>query len=595
MGFFFQITGPNGIPLVQEGLGGTSADFDKNAYTLNVGAMGAKLDEQFQGLLKAINPLDTDIFAELETYANSVQSAFGLSKERVDEFKTTIADAAPELAKLGIQDQEIANNLISIMDGLGGAASVSKEAIIELSAASKLTGQDVGVLTSNFRDVGISVYDVGEQMKTVTEVARSAGVSVKGVSGQVMDNLEKMNLYNFENGVKGLAKMAAQAERLGISMANVFAQSEKVMDPEGAIDMSAALQRLGVTSSGLLDPLRAMDMSQNDPEQFQKEMVNLGKEFTRFNEKTGQMEILPGAKRRMREVAEAVGMTAEEFSKMALKSSDFEMKLKQIKMPSLAVDDDETKEMIATMAQMKDGVATIQVRDKETGITTEKKVEELTPEDIENLKKANEDSSKTIEELAFNQLDVTTQIKNLLSTGEVATKFAKATTPTLSKFYGLVADSKLELAKASDNIFGSTEDMRTAMGDLTKPIEGIIKGKITGDDKMVNAEIGNLETNIFKTLGEFTGKFKTEVNSVQEKLIENVKTAYSEPIKFEGKTDSNLNLNLNLKSDVNGMNFSPEQVEKIKLAMLNDPNFANKLNKVLENNLVSASTGGKNQ
>lgn len=573
MAFFFQITGPNGIPLVQEGLGGTAEDFNKNAYTLNVGAMGAKLDEQFQGLLKAINPLDTDIFAELETYANSVQSAFGLSKERVDEFKTTIADAAPELAKLGIQDQEIANNLISIMGGLGGAASVSKEAIVEISAAAKLTGQDVGVLTSNFRDVGISVYDVGEQMKTVTEVARSAGVSVNKVSGQVMTNLEKMNLYNFENGVKGLAKMAAQAERLGINMEKVFAQSEKVMNPEGAIDMSAALQRLGVTSSGLLDPLRAMDMSQNDPEQFQKEMVNLGKEFTRFNEKTGQTEILPGAKRRMREVADAVGMTAEEFSKMAIKSSDFEMKLKQIKMPSLAVDDDETKEMIATMAQMKDGVATIQVRDKETGITTEKKVEELTPEDIENLKKANEDSSKTIEELAFNQLDVTTQIKNLLSTGEVATKFAKATTPTLSKFYGLVADSKLEIAKASDNIFGSTEDMRTAMGDLTKPIEGIIKGKITGDDKMVNAEIGNLETNIFKTLGEFTGKFKTEVNSVQEKLIENVKTAYSEPIKIEGKTDSNLNVNVKVTD--NGGNLVDDV--KLKRSLLDDPNFISNL------------------
>jgi hypothetical protein len=595
MGFFFQITGPNGIPVVQEGLKGTSADFDQNAYTLNVGAIDAKMKEQFQGLLDAINPLDTKIFAELETYANSVQTAFGLSKERVDEFKTSIADAAPELAKLGITDQQIATNLISIMDGLGGAASVSKEAIVELSAAAQLTGQEVGDLTSKFREVGISVYDVGEQMKTVTEVARSAGVSVNKVSGKVTANLEKMNIFNFENGVKGLAKMSAQAERLGIKMEKIFLQSEKIMNPEGAIEMSAALQQLGVTSSGLLDPLRAMDMSQNDPEQFQKEIVNLGKEFTRFNEKTGQMEILPGAKRRMKEVAEAVGLTREEFAQMALKSSDFEMKLKQIKMPSLAVDDDETKEMIATMAQMKDGVATIQVRDKETGITTEKKVEELTPEDLENLKKANEDSSKTIEEIAFNQLDVMSQIKNLLSTGEVAAKFAKATTPTLSKFYGLVAESKLEIAKASDNIFGSTEDMRTAIGDLSKPVEGIIKGKITGDDKMVNTEIGNLETNILKTFSDFTSKFSTEVNSVQEKLIENVKTAYSEPIKFEGKTDSNLNLNLNLKSDVNGMNFSPEQVEKIKLAMLNDPNFANKLNKVLENNLVSASTGGKNQ
>jgi hypothetical protein len=574
MGFFFQITGPNGIPVVQEGLKGTSADFDQNAYTLNVGAIDAKMKEQFQGLLDAINPLDTKIFAELETYANSVQTAFGLSKERVDEFKTSIADAAPELAKLGITDQQIATNLISIMDGLGGAASVSKEAIVELSAAAQLTGQEVGDLTSKFREVGISVYDVGEQMKTVTEVARSAGVSVNKVSGKVTANLEKMNIFNFENGVKGLAKMSAQAERLGIKMEKIFLQSEKIMNPEGAIDMSAALQQLGVTSSGLLDPLRAMDMSQNDPEQFQKEIVNLGKEFTRFNEKTGQMEILPGAKRRMKEVAEAVGLTREEFAQMALKSSDFEMKLKQIKMPSLAVDDDETKEMIATMAQMKDGVATIQVRDKETGITTEKKVEELTPEDLENLKKANEDSSKTIEEIAFNQLDVMSQIKNLLSTGEVAAKFAKATTPTLSKFYGLVAESKLEIAKASDNIFGSTEDMRTAIGDLSKPVEGIIKGKITGDDKMVNTEIGNLETNILKTFSDFTSKFSTEVNSVQEKLIENVKTAYSEPIKIEGKTDSNLNVNVKVTD--NGGNLI-DDVEKLKRSLLDDPNFVSSL------------------
>ena len=571
MAFFFSNnTGTSSLG--DDVLGGTAEDFNKNAYTLNVGAIGKKLESQFEGLLSAINPLDTKIFAELETYANSVQTAFGLSKERVDEFKTSIADAAPELAKLGITDQEIATNLISIMDGLGGAASVSKEAIVELSAAAKLTGQDVGDLTSKFREVGISVYDVGEQMKTVTEVARSAGVSVKGVSDKITANLEKMNIYNFENGVKGLAKMAAQAERLGISMANVFLQSEKVMNPEGAIDMSAALQQLGVTSSGLLDPLRAMDMSQNDPEQFQKEIVSLGKEFTRFNEKTGQMEILPGAKRRMREVAAAVGMTGEEFSKMALKSSDFEMKLKQIKMPSLGIDDDETKEMIATMAQMKDGVATIQVRDKETGITTEKKVEELTPEDIENLKKANEDSSKTIEELAFEQLDVNKQILNLLSTGEVATKFAKATTPTLSKFYGLVADSKLEIAKAADNIFGSTEDMRTTFGELGRPVEGIIKGKIAGDDNKVKTEIGNLETNLFKVFTDFSSKFSTEVNTVQEKLIEKVQTAYSEPIKIEGKTENNLTVNVKV-TDATG-NQVPNKLAK---EVFDDPNVVSYL------------------
>jgi hypothetical protein len=55
---------------------------------------------------------------------------------------------------------------------------------------------------------------------------------------------------------------------------------------------------------------------------------------------------------------------------------------------------------------------------------------------------------------------------------------------------------------------------------------------------MVNTEIGNLETNLFKAFSDFSSKFSTEVNSVQEKLIEKVQTAYSEPIKFEGKTDS---------------------------------------------------------
>ena len=231
----------------------------------------------------------------------------------MDEFKNTIADVAPELTKMGMTETEFASTIKEAMDGLGTSASLGKEAIVELAAASKVSKQDVSVLASEFRKVGVSVYDVGDRMKEVTDYARSVGVSVKAVSEGVVTNLDKMNLYNFEGGIKGLAKMAATSERLGLSMQTVFNQADKIMNPEGAIEMSAALQRLGVTSSGLLDPLRAMDLAKNDPEQLQKEMVNLGKEFTRFNEKTGQMEILPGAKRRLKEVGEAAGMTAKEF------------------------------------------------------------------------------------------------------------------------------------------------------------------------------------------------------------------------------------------------------------------------------------------
>lgn len=582
-----------GSTAFSEAMNATTSDF--NAFTTNLGAYSAQITDVMNRMVDSINPIDSKAFESMELYGNTVQRSFGLSKERMDEFKTSIANAGPELAKLGVSEDQMANNLVELMNGLGTAASVGKEAIVELTAASELTTIPISTLASDFRDVGVSIYDVGEQMKTVTEVARGAGVSVSAVANLVTSNLKQMNLFNFEDGVKGLARMAAQSQRLGIDMNKIFTIADGLMSPEKAIDMSAALQRLGVTSGALLDPLRAMDLAQNDPEQLQKEMVNLSKEFTTFNEKTGKMEILPGAKRRLREVASELGLNADEFANMSIKAADFDMKLKQIKMPNLGEDDEETRELIASMAQMKNGVAKIEVRNKDTGVTTTKDVDKLTPDDVANLKKANEDSSKSIEDIAFNQLDVTTQIKNLLESGVVATKFAKATSPTLSKFYGLVAESNLEIAKGANKVFGSTEEMRKMGESLGQPLENLVKAKATGDEKGAALAQKELGENVFKVIGDFESKISTEVSNVQTQIIDRVKTAYSQPIKVDAKTDSNLNLNLNLKSDMNGVNFTPAEIKKIKDAMIDDPNFINDLKNELKVNLVSASTGGKNQ
>jgi len=561
-----------------------------NAFSLNMEAITGEINNTFSSLVDALNPLDSEAFKAMDEYGTIIQSTFGLAKNRMDEFKDTIANAGPELIKMGLSESQITTNLTSIMDGLGTTASLTEEAIVEVTAAAQVTDQTVGTLAENFRGVGVSIYDVGEEMKKVTDYARSVGVSVKGVAGEVVSNLSKMNLFNFENGVVGLAKMAATSERLGMSMDRVFQTAEDLMSPEKAIDMSAALQRLGVTSSGLLDPLRAMDMAQNDPEALQKEMVKLGQEFTTFNEKTGKMEILPGAKRRMREVASAVGMTAEDFSKMALKSADFEMKLKQIKMPDIVGGNQETKELIASMAQMKDGVATIKVKDSETGKIEEKKVEELTPDDIKELQKANEESSKSIEELAQNQLDETTQIRSLLESGVVATKFAKATTPTLSKFYGQVSNAYKNIAKSTSEVIGNTKQQRNAQESIYQPVSGIVQGGLTGDKEMMVKSTQELGQNIFKTLGDFETRFKESVNETQTKIVQDIQTAYSKPVKVEAKADSNINIGLN----VTGANLTTADIEKIKQAMLTDPTFATQLNKILAGGTVSASTGGKN-
>lgn len=551
----------SGQNTVADGINSANASF--NAFTLDLKANAGQVEKYIQDIFNAMMPT-SNMFDQMDQYATEVQTAFGLSKERADEFKNTIANIAPELTKIGISESQFASAVTETMKGLGTAASVSKEAIVELAAANKVTNVSITTLASSFRDVGVSVYDVGEQMKTVTEVARGAGVSVSAVAQEVTSNLGKMNIYNFDTGVKGLAKMAATGERLGLTMEKVFSISEELMNPEKAIDMSAALQRLGVTSSGLLDPLRAMDMAQNDPEALQKEMVELSKTFTRFNEETGQMEILPGAKRRLREVAEAFGYTgakgAEEFAALGLKASDFDMKLKQIKLPNLGEGDEETRELIASMAQMKGGVAQIEVRNKETGVTTTKKVEELTPEDIENLKKANEDSSKSIEDIAFNQLDVTTQIKNLLESGVVATKFAKATTPTLSKFYGLVAQSKLDVAKAASDVLGSTESLRNMGESLASPLEDLITGKITGNEGQVNTAQDLFMKNLNTAMEGFGTKVGAEIDKTQNSILDRIQAAYTKPV--ETKTTADVNLNIGITGDPNVKNMDLNSMKK---------------------------------
>jgi hypothetical protein len=386
---------------------------DQGAYlgqwTLDMKKFSNSVEGALKDLANAADPTNLSAFENLDERATQLQREFGTTKGSIDGFKQSIADTVPELIKMGITEEEALTNMAKVMDSMGSSATLGTEAITELSAAASISRVDIGKLADNFREVGVSVYDVGDQMKEVTDYARSVGVSVAGVSEKVVGNLSKMNLYNFDNGIKGLAKMAATSERMGISMQTVFDFSEKIYNPEGAIEMAAGLQRLGVTASGLLDPLRAMDLAANDPEGLQKEIINVTKEFTKFNESNGKFEIMPGSKRRLREIAKEMGIPAEELASMSIKAADFDMKMKQIQFPSLATDD-ETKEMIAGMAQLKDGKAVINVKNEQTGEVKLTQVDQLTASDIESLKKTQEEDSMTIEEVAREQLSISKQI-----------------------------------------------------------------------------------------------------------------------------------------------------------------------------------------
>jgi len=565
--------------------------FDPTSLANITGVMTSMKD----AMLGVINLTDFATFKELDELSNTIQQNFGLARGRVSEFKTAIADAAPELAKMGYTQQESADLIADSMDGLKTSALLSTKTLTEMGAVSKVTGLDVKDLTEGFRSVGISMQKVGDEMKEVTNYARSVGMSVKSISTGVQQNIEKINLYNFDNGVQGLAKMAATSERFGLSMNNTFRIAEELFSPENAINMAAGLQRLGVASSALLDPLRAMDLAQNDPEALQKEIVNLSKEFTTFNEKTGKMEILPGAQRRLREVAKELNIDAAEFAKMSIQAGDFDRKLKQIRMPSLAEGDDATKELIASMAQLdSSGVATIQVKDMETGQISEKKVEELTPEDIADLKKANEESSQSIEQIAIDQLDITKQINATLQSGELMGKLARATSPTMEKLTNFVSGSYKDVATKFRDELGTTQSLRGKFEGVARPTEDFLVASIEGNTANQTKAIADFTKGAIEIKDSFLSASESFVQNIIESRKDDLKQTYGSNNKPVNETKT-VNVNVKVEGDANTAKMDKDQITNALLKGLQDPNLSNELSYTIDGGSApSAATGKKN-
>ena len=523
----------------------------------------------------------------LDEEATAIQNAFGVSKERLGEFKQAIADTSVEMVQFGYDQNDTAKLITKTSEALGTTGIVGQEALNELAAAAKVTGQGYDTLATSFRNVGVSVYNVGETMKTVVDYAKSVGVSVAAVSSNVVENLDEMNKYNFENGIGGLTKMAAQAARLGIDMGTVFGFAEKIFNPEGAIELAAGLQRLGVASSDLLDPLRAMDLAANDPEELQNELIELTKTFTKFNEKTQQFEIMPGEKRRLREIAQEMNIPIGQLTEMSIKAAEFDEKMKKIEFPSFAADQ-ETKELIAGMAQLKDGRAQIAVKD-DRGVETLKDINMLTPEDIEKLKESEEESSKTIEELAINQLDQLKLLNSQIAAAAGKTVLGAASAGEVNRIVSAGAALTRSLAVEFNKEI-KTEDVRkNVSGVLSEPEAGIVDALRTGDITKIGEgfaqaipKIIQLEQNAITSIKTITENAYTKATEDLKKIYENVGT---NPEKKPENKVIDLNLTVKVDSNLNSTDNS-KLVNGLVGELQSNSDQANKLKQVLNINYL---------
>jgi hypothetical protein len=457
---------------------------------------------------------------DLDQKASEVAKTFGVGRDNIYNINKGITEAITNVTLLGGSYQDVADIQTSIATNLGRNVLSTTETVESLFKTSQVVGETSQVLVKSFKDVGMSASFIEEEMTKVVSQARSIGVNAQAVSKQVVSNMSDLNKFNFEGGVQGMAKMAAQAVNLRVNMKDTLALAEKMFNPEQAIEMAAAMQRLGVAQSDLLDPLRLMEMGQNDPAELQNQIAEMTKQFITMG-KEGNFEVMPGSKLRLQEIARELNINYGELVKMGMAGKELDEKLNRIKFPPGAFTEEQEK-FIANIAEMdKDGQFKIKIDGEDVGLEEAMK---RFGDNSDLLTQVMKDSEpKSMQQLAEEQLSTLKTIEKNMEAGQQigfaaagsrfgtdATNLTRAATTTGGQLVRATLGKDVKgQSKVIDSVYSSADSLIKV---LTGPGSLEEKTKKTAD---IMAKTGNDFKDALKGINDVGGKAKTELDNLR--------------------------------------------------------------------------------
>ena len=489
-----------------------------------------------------------------------LNKTFGQGQERLSETYKAISDAAPRVARLGGSITDVQTTMQGIAEASRRNVIANTEDVEKLYAATQLIEGSAESLSTSFLDIGVGIEQVGKQLEDSINYIQSIGGNTKSVMKDVVANMAQINRYQFEGGVQGLTKMAAQASMLRFDMKETFALAEKVISPDGAIEVASAFQRLGVSAGNLVDPFQLMNLSINDPSGLQDSLADVSKQFTYFDDKTKTFKINPQGVLTLREMEDQAGLTRGSLSKMGLAAAELDQRLSAVNMAGVNVKE-EDKQYLANIAKMGEGGEYEVKLTNEKGDEYTKKLTDITQTEMNKLLEEQKTGPKTLEEIASKQLGIDESILYNVKGMNVA--LSQGLTSPKQIRQGIAATQRVTntvLGETSDK-FGNTKDYR----DLS---EGILTtlGNVAKDFKEGNKPLTDIFSNGLNSLGStldasqkrFTETLKEVGENIGKKLTNQspgevmIKSGVNKAVEvFGGNTNTTSSVPLSNSSNVN--------------------------------------------
>ena len=506
--------------------------------------------------------------SRLSEAATQINSVFTQGRQRMIELVQATADAVPGVMRLGGEVQDVTNAIKEVAIASRRNVVATADEVEKLYAANKVLGESASDLTNAFLNVGMSVKDIGPNLEDSIRYVQSIGGNAKEVVVQMRANMEQLNRFQFEGGVKGLTKMAAQASMLRFDMSETFQLAEQVLDPEKAIEVASAFQRLGVSAGNLVDPFQLMNQSINDPSGLQDSLANVAKQFSYFDEKTKTFKINPQGVLTLREMQQQTGVSAREMSKMAIAAADLDRRLSAVNAAGVTIASEEDKQYLANIARMTEqGTYEVTIKDEKSGKLITKDLTDITQKEFDKLIQEQKDGPKTLEDLARSQMNIqqsleadVSAIKNKIVGGVVSAQpiqegFEQARN-LITSITGELSKSFPFKAPGSDK--GGTKEVRGKIEDLIFGIKGLVQ------------DLSDPKKNVIQTLRDYMGQLGGGLEKIEAGLSDAFQTALSNAEKkldkdklLEGKAKEYLGMLPGIKTPTNLTSAQQAQAQDV--------------------------------
>ena len=435
------------------------------------------VDKGYKRVVKEVRDLPR-YFTEQDKAVKQATLSMGLMGDQSEAMFMNINKASIGTTKMGVNMTALSKLQQSYSEKVGKTIVLSTKgltAMAELQKGAFMGDENITAeYAANMENFGIAVTDARDTMEEGVQLAQTMGVNASKFSQDMVKNLKLAQGYNFKGGTKALKKMTALAIKFKLSMESIAGVADKLITPEGAVEMAASLQVLGGAWGKLADPFTLMYQARHDMEGLQESIIKATAGTAQFNKETQEFDISGMEMHRLREVAEKLGMDYKELAESA-KSFAKDSKVKTMIDARLTP---EAKEFIGSngMFNKASGKWEMEIVDKDGKYAT-----------------------KNIKDINQTMMDATIADKKSLAERAVqATTFNE----TLTNFIETLKTTLIPFLKG--------------VNDVLKPIADNFIASLTGEDGMLTSVADSLHES-----GEAFGGWLVGLKGVFDTVIDN--------------------------------------------------------------------------